>query len=177
MKKELKTHFTFVIAFFIFISLFRGWFELIYLSFWAGGLIGTILPDIDHLIYVYYLRPQEVTSQKIVSLISKRESLASLTLLADTRSERKHLIFHTFHFNLIFILLSYLILTSSGSLLGRGIVLAFSLHLLLDQIVDLMETGDLANWLRQVNISLSLEQKRYYLIGNTLVLLFFGFLL
>ena len=177
MKKELITHFTFVIAFFIFISLFRGWFELPYLSFWVGGLIGTILPDIDHLIYVYFLRPQEVSSQKIVSLISKRESLAGLTLLSETRAERKHLIFHTFHFNIIFLLMSYLVITSSGSILGSGIVLAFSLHLLIDQIVDFMETGDLANWLRQVNISFLPEQKRYYLIGNTLVLLFFGFLL
>lgn len=177
MKKELITHFTFVIAFFIFISLFRGWFELSYLAFWVGGIIGTILPDIDHLIYVYFLRPQEAISQRVVSLVSKRESLAGLSLLSETRSERKHFVFHTFHFNIIFLLLSFLVITSSGSNLGRGIVLAFSLHLLIDQVVDFIETGDLLNWFRQVNIELSVEQKRYYLIGNLIVLLFLGFLL
>lgn len=177
MKKEIITHFTFMIALFIFISLFRGWFELSYLVFWVGGIIGTILPDIDHLIYVYFLRPQEAISQKVVSLVSNRESLAGLSLLAETRVERKHLIFHTFHFNVIFLLLSFLVITSSGSNLGRGIVLAFSLHLLIDQVVDFIETGDLLNWFRQVNIELSAEQKRYYLIGNTVVLLILGFLL
>jgi len=177
MKKELITHFTFLIAFFIFISIFRGWFELSYLAFWVGGIIGTILPDIDHLIYVYFLRPQEAISQKVVSLVSKRESLAGIALLAETRSERKHFVFHTFHFNVIFLLLSYLVITSSGSNLGRGIVLAFLLHLLIDQVVDFIETGDLLNWFRQVNIELSAEQKRYYLIGNTVVLLILGFLL
>lgn len=177
MKKELVTHFTFVIAFFIFISIVRGWFDLIYLPFWVGGIIGTILPDVDHLIYVYFLRPNEAISQRVASLISSREALKSLELLAQTRAERKHLTFHTFHFNLIFLLLSFLVITSSGSLLGRGIVLAFSLHLLIDQIVDYMETGDIVNWLKQVNLEFTKEQKQWYLIGNGIVLLILGFLL
>lgn len=177
MKKELVTHFSFMIALFIFISLYRGWFDLTYLPFWAGGILGTILPDIDHLIYVYFLRPGDETSQKVVSLIGKRETVKSLALMAETRGERKHLIFHTLQFNILFLLFVFLIVTSSGSYLGRGIVLAFSLHLLIDQIIDFMETGSLSNWLRQVNVAFTKGQRRWYLILNVFVLLVFGFLL
>jgi hypothetical protein len=177
MKKELVTHFSFMIALFIFISLYRGWLDLTYLPFWVGGVLGTILPDLDHLIYVYFLRPGEITSREIASLIEKREAVKSLVLLAETRAERKHLVFHTLQFNILFLLFVFLIGTSTGSYLGIGLVLAFSLHLLIDQIVDFMETGSLSNWLRQVNIELSSEQSRWYLILNIVVLLIFSFLL
>jgi len=177
MKKELVTHFSFMIALFIFISLYRGWFDLVYLPFWVGGILGTILPDIDHLIYVYFLRPGDPTSQKVAFLIEKREAIKSIVLLAETRAERKHLVFHTLQFNILFLLFVFLITTSSGSFLGRGLVLAFSLHLLIDQVVDFMETGNLSNWLRQVNIEFSKDQRRWYLILNLIILLIFGFLL
>lgn len=177
MKKEIVTHFSFMIALFIFVSIYRGWFELVYLPFWAGGILGTVLPDVDHLIYVYFLRPTEEISQKVAALIEKREAVKSISLLAETRMERKHLVFHTFHFNLIFLVFAFLVITSSGSFLGRGLVLAFSLHLLIDQIIDYMETGDIVNWLRQVNIDLTKEQKRWYLVINIVILLIFSFFL
>ncbi len=177
MKKEIVTHFSFMIALFIFVSIYRGWFELVYLPFWVGGILGTVLPDVDHLIYVYFLRPTEAISQKVAALIEKREAVKSISLLAETRMERKHLVFHTFHFNLIFLVFAFLVITSSGSLLGRGLVLAFSLHLLIDQIIDYMETGDIVNWLRQVNIDLTKEQKRWYLVINIVILLIFSFFL
>ncbi len=177
MKKELATHFTFAIAFIIFISIFRGWVELTYLPFLVGGILGTILPDVDHLIYAYFLRPHELTSQRVARLIEKREVLKTLRLLAATRGERKHLIFHTVQFNVIFLALAFLVITSTGSFLGRGIVLTFSLHLLIDQVIDLMETGGLENWFRQVKVDLNKQQLRWYLIVNTVALLIFGFLL
>lgn len=177
MKKELVTHFSFMFALFIFISLSRSWLDLSYLPFWVGGVLGTFLPDVDHLIYVYFLRPQDATSQKVTSLLGKRETMKSLVLLTETRGERKHLVFHTFHFNILFLLFVFLIITSTGSFLGRGLVLAFSLHLLIDQVVDFMETGSLTNWLSQVNVELTKDQRRWYLVLNVLILLIFSFLL
>jgi hypothetical protein len=177
MKREAIIHFTFWVAFFLLISLFRGWFSLAYLPLWFGGIVGTILPDVDHLIYVYFLRPHELSSQRVNSMVSKHELVKSLQYLAETRSERTHLIFHTGYFQAIFFALAFLVITSSGSIFGRGLVLGFALHLIIDQVVDIMETGKLENWLRQLPIELEEEQQRWYLGLMLLIFLVFAFIL
>lgn len=80
MKKELALHFLSSLFLFIPISLVRHYFAstvlqtiLSFWPFWLGALIGTILPDIDHIIYVYFLRPYEVTSQRINYMAQRGE--------------------------------------------------------------------------------------------------------
>src|SRR3972149_5306906 len=177
MKKDLLIHFVYMIALFVLISLYKDWIRLPSLPFWFGGILGTLLPDIDHLIYIYVLKPSEATSQKVTDMLSKKQVFKSWDLLATTRGERKELIFHSGYFQLIFIIFALLIVTSSGSLLGRGLVLAFMLHLLIDQIIDLMESGNFDAWFEKLPFSLDFKQKRWYLVGNGAVLLAFGFLL
>lgn len=177
MKKELFVHFAFLVSFFILITLFKKWISLSYWPFWIGGILGTLLPDIDHLLYVYLLRPQELTSQRVNYLLQKREIVNSIDLLASTRYERTNLIFHTALFQVIFIVLAFLVISSSGNLFGRGLVLAFYLHLVIDQFVDLMQIGSLTNWFRQTNIVLTSEKTVLYWVANLLAVLFFGLLL
>lgn len=177
MRRELLVHFSFLISFFIFISLFKKWIALSYWPFWVGGVVGTLLPDLDHFLYVYLLGPQELTSQRVNFLLTRREITKTMDLLAATRYERTRLIFHTALFQLIFVVLSFLIISSSGNLFGRGLVLAFSLHLLIDQFMDITQVGNLSNWFRQVNVVLSKEQETMYWVANLLVVLVFGFLL
>lgn len=177
MKKELFIHFSFLISFFILISILRGWISLFYWPFWVGGIVGNFLVDIDHLIYIYFLRPHELTSQRVNYMLGKRSLGSTLNLLAETREERKDLIFHTMFFQLIFLVLTFLVVTSTGSILGRGVVLAFSLHLLVDQAVDLMEIGNLNSWLKYLPIRLGEDKHKIYWFIVLFVLLFFGFLL
>lgn len=177
MKKELVTHFAFFVAYFLLASIFQGWFKVEYLLLWLGGILGTFLPDLDHLIYVYFLRPQEATSQKVASMIEGGEVKKSLEFLTETSDKREKLIFHTAFFQVLFLVLTYLVITSSGSIFGRGLVLAFSLSLFIDQVIEFMETGSISSWFRQTSISLSKEQQRWYLVIVLVVLLFFGFLL
>ena len=177
VKKELFIHFAFLISFFILISLFRGYFSLLYWPFWLGGILGTLMPDLDHFLYVYFLRPQELTSQRVNYMLGKGEILKTLDLLAETRYERTKLIFHTIFFQIIFLVLSFLVISSSGSIFGRGLVLAFLLHLSIDQIIDLRETGGFSNWLKDVPFTLDRTRTIYYVVATFLVILLFGFLL
>jgi len=184
VKKELALHFLSAIILFVLIFLFRNYLagaagqtlSTIW-PFWVGGIIGTILPDIDHLIYVYYLRPYEVTSQRVAYMAQKGQLLQSWHLLASTRSERTNLILHTVIFQILFLILGFLVVTSSGSLLGRGLVIAFLLHLFVDQIIDLRQTGNLSNWFRQIPIVLDRIQINIYLGLNFVSILIFSFLL
>jgi hypothetical protein len=176
MRKELALHFLTTLILIIPIFLLR-YFNLSNWPFLLGALIGTILPDIDHVVYVYYLRPYEVTSQRVMYDVKKGKLMESWNLLSNTRSERNNLILHTILFQILFLVLSFLVVTSSPSLLGKGLVLAFLLHLLVDEYLDLKQTGNLTNWFKNIPIQLDRLQLNIYLIANFIIILIFGFLL
>ncbi len=170
MKKELALHFISTLILVILIVLFKAWFNLSYWPLLVGAIIGTFLPDIDHLVYVYLLMPQDLTSQRVNHLVTQRDIGRSVSLLYETRGERKNLIFHSAFFQAIFWILTFLVVSSSGSVFGRGIVTAFSLHLILDQVMDFRELGSLDNWLTQIKISLPRERTTAYLVVNFILL-------
>lgn len=166
-----------MISFFILITIYRKWFDLYYIPFWIGGVIGTILPYLDQIIYVYVIKPAETSSQKIVAMVDRRDLLGAVRSLVEIRYQRDKLIFHNAQFQLLFLILTFFVVSSSGSVFGRGIVLAFSLHLFIDQIIDLMETGDLKIWFTKLPVDLDREQRRWYLVFNFLILLVLGLLM
>lgn len=177
MRRELFIHYSFWISFFVFVSIVKRYLALPFWPFWLGGIVGTILPDVDHIIYFYFVSPSELTSQRFNFLAQKKEIVRSVQLLYETRSERSGLIFHSVLFQLIFAVLAFLMLTSSGSLFGKGLVLAFSLHLVIDQIMDLMEMGSFDNWLKNSPIKLNFQGAKIYWTIGLGALLVFGFLL
>ncbi|KKU09916.1 MAG: hypothetical protein UX13_C0026G0032 [Candidatus Woesebacteria bacterium GW2011_GWB1_45_5] len=176
MRRELFLHYAFWFSFFVFITIVNGFFDLLYWPFWVGGIVGTLLPDIDHLLYIY-LKPQELTSQRVNFFLDRREIKRIIGLLYETRSERRDLIFHTIFFQLIFLVLTFWMISSSGSLFGRGLVLAFALHLSVDQIVDLTEMQSFDNWFKNLPFRLDLKQSQIYWVITLLIVLVFGFLL
>lgn len=177
MRRELFIHFCFWFAFFVLISIVKNYFTLPGLLFWLGGLLGIILPDIDHLIYVYYVKPTDLSSQRINYFLNKKELVRSIELMYETRSERKDLIFHTIFFQAIFFILTFWMMTSSGSLLGKGIVMSFMLHLLIDQLIDLNDTKSLENWFTNLPFKFDWKQSKKYWMISTAVVILFGVLL
>lgn len=176
MKKELALHFLIALILFIPVFVLR-YLNISSWPFWIGVIIGTLLPDIDHIIYVYYLRPYEVTSQRVMYEAQKGNLWKTWDLLSATRSERTNLILHSILFQALFLVLSFLVVTSSANLLGRGLVLAFLLHLLVDEIIDLKALGNLQSWFRYLPFQLDTMQINIYLIVNAAAILIFGLLL
>lgn len=174
MKKDLLTHFLFTIAFFLLATIVKDWFKPEFYTFWLGGLVGMILPDVDYFIYIYFLNPQKQISLEASSLIEKRFFLKSWDLLASARAQYSDLIFHSVYFQLIFLAFSFLVVTSS-SLFGRGMVLAFGLHLLVDQVTDQIERGGIKHWFTKLNIVLNEKQERWYLLAQVFILVTLGF--
>lgn len=175
MKKELLLQFPFLFSFLIMVTVFKGWFSIFYWPFWLGGLIGLFLPYFDHLLYVFLLRPYELTSQRAKYLFNQKKYKEALRLLCDTKFERVDLIIHSVYFQIIFTILTFWVLTSSGSLLGRGIVLAFYLHLLVDQYKDYQYQGSVDRWFKNFQDVFDQTGKIYYLIVATLLFLVFAF--
>lgn len=170
MKKDLIIHFSFAVSFFVIVTLLRGWVSIDYLNFWLGGIIGTLLPDLDHFIYIYFLRPHEAVSREISGMISQRKYIKSWDKALATESERDNLVFHNAAFQLIFLIFAFFVVTSTGSLFGRGLVLAFLLHLLVSELSDYIEKKNLDRWFAKLPIILDKQQKLWF-IGINFVLL------
>lgn len=164
MKKEVTNHLLFYFSFFLLVTLLKQYFAWVYITFWVGGLVGTILPDVDHILYVYVFKPLELTSQRVVYYFKAKQYKEGFRLLYDTRLERNPptggLVFHDYKFLLIFAILTFWVVSSSGSLFGRGLVLGFWLHLSVDYLKRYLE--------KEVGI--------YFVIGMFLLLFIFGLL-
>lgn len=174
MKKDLSTHFIFWLVYFVAIILLKHLFDWSVVPFVIGGLIGVVLPDIDHIIYVYFIKPTDLSSQRINYLVNKSELKRSVELLYETRSERRDLVFHTLFFQAIFFVLTFWILTSSGSLLGSGLALSFMLHLSVDQFIDLRDPGSLDTWFKYVPFRLNFGQSQVFWVISTSIVLLMG---
>jgi hypothetical protein len=177
MRREIFIHFAFLISFLILTSIFKNYLSLSYWPFWLGGIIGTILPDIDHFIYVFFLNPQELTSQRVSFLLKRREVWRIFSLLSETRAERKDLVFHTFLAQIIFLILAFWVITSSNSLLGMGAVLGFSLHLSVDQLVDIFDLKNLGNWGKLFSFDFDYKLSIWYTSASFLLICIIGFLM
>jgi hypothetical protein len=110
-------------------------------------------------------------------LVGKKDLRRGVELLYETRGERRGLIFHTVFFQLIFLVLTFWMMSSSGSLFGKGLVLSFALHLSIDQIVDLTEVGNFDNWLRYSPIQLDFKRAKNYWLITLILLCIMGFLM
>ncbi|QQS39233.1 hypothetical protein IPM62_01290 [Candidatus Woesebacteria bacterium] len=184
MKKEIIVHIVFLLAFFLLISIYKtfslsleignsNWFTAEYLIFWLGGVIGMLMVFSDHFIYTYFLRPDEPSSQQAKSLISERKYLQAVDFLVKSHKTLDNLVFHNANFQSIFLLFGFFVITSTASILGRGIVLGFLLHLIIDMLRDLIETKSTDRWFTKFPVSLTFEQKRWYLglhIALTLII-------
>ncbi len=171
-KRELAIHLLAILLFGFIISLSKRWFALSYLPFWIGLGVGSVLPDLDHFIYMLFLHPEEVTSQRAKFLMESKNVRGVLDLVCDTQNERNQLVFHTALFQLVFIAVTFLVVSSSGNLIGRGIVLGFSLHLLVDEVRQLLSRGNLDSWFRQIPLSLDHDKYTLYVVGALLLLTF-----
>lgn len=175
--KQLIFYLASVLILLALVTLLKGWFDLSVVTFWVGGLIGVFLPEIDHLIYAYVLRPHEYDSQRMQRMINQGQVAQSVQMGAETREQRTTLVFHTITFQLIFVLFAIFVVSSTGSLLGRGLVLGFLLNLVVDQGLDLQKTSALENWFGQLKLNLTREQAVFYVLGNLLVIIVLAFFL
>lgn len=181
MKKEILIHLLYLVPFFIFVALRRDWLALSYWPFWIGGLVGMVLPYLDHFVYIYGFAPQELSSQRVISLVSQKQIWQALDLALYTAHERAKLIFHTVYFQAIFWVLTFLLVTSSGSVFGIGLALSFCLHLVIDQLQELFSVKNLNSWFKELQIlppeGLDMRKSLIYFGVNVFLLLLMGLVL
>lgn len=131
MKKEIINHIIFYLAYFLFLTVANSLYSFSYWPLYIGGLVGLFMSNLDHLLHIFVFKPQELTSQRVVQLFHNKQYKEALILLYDTREERTDLIFHTLLFQIIFTVLTFWVVSSSGSLFAKGLVLSYLLSLVI----------------------------------------------
>jgi len=178
---EFFSHFAVSLIYLTIISLFKiGKFNsLDYFSLWLGGLIGTYLLDIDHLIYCLFFRPEKTSAKKFQALLKEKKYKEALFSLAETHFEHNELIFHNAVFIPIWIILSFFILSSSGSIFASILVMTIYLHLLKDiwDVIRIEKSYNLKFLFWQIKTPIEEKIKRYYVWGITLIFILENFLL
>jgi len=179
IKKEFLSHLLITLGWLAIITLLRwGWhLDLIWL--WLGGLVGAFLLDIDHLIYFFVTNPHELTSQRVRRLFDQRHFKEGLSLMTDTVLERPRLSLHNALFQVILCILAFFVLTSTNNLFGAGLVMGLALHLLKDELQDLINNEEhLRTWLFwQFKFEVSLQGQKIYLAIMMLLFLSLSWLL
>ncbi len=167
MRKEIINHLIYFAGYFVFLTIANSLYSLNYWPLYVGGLVGLFMPNIDHLLHVFVLKPQELTSLRVTALFKNKQIKEAITLLYDTREERKDLMFHTVMYQLIFAVLTFWVVSSSGNLFARGLVLGYSLSLVV---------YNLKKFIDKEVIIVNEDTTRIYFVIQSLALFIFGFL-
>lgn len=146
--------------------------------FLLGGVIGTMLPELDHLLYIFVSNPHELTSARTFALVKAGQIKRAVELIIATKDERPQRMFHTLWFQLCFFLLTVLLITSSAHIMGHGVVIGFSLHLLVSQVYDLFVKGNINQWFDSMPILIEGKNNQVFfwviaLLVTTLLAIFF----
>lgn len=162
MKKKDLIPILFLIAGMALFHFRYGWF-LVLLG--IGLLIGFYLYHLDHLIYCFFQAPHELSSQRIMSYFRQKSWKQAFSIASQTENERSRTIFHSVVFQVALILAGFFILTSSTSLLGKGMVLGLLFHSVFDQGLRLVNKENLDSWFWQIQTSVPENiQKLYFFI-------------
>jgi len=180
LKREVTSHLLVTLAWLGIVTLLRWSWHWNLILLWLGGLAGTFLLDIDHLLYTLWIYPQELTSIRVRNLIEQRRFKDALILLADTHEERFKFAFHNALFQPILYVVCFFVLTSTGSLFGASLVMAMALHLLKDELEPLLLGREeyLRKWLFwQIKTEVSFYNQKLFVVLMLIVFLGLNLLL
>lgn len=179
MKQELFFHLLPTGLVFIIVSLFWVIFgvsnvQIILLL--IGLVLGTFFPDIDHLIYWLYRKPNTDESRIVKATIENKDFKSVYRLIKAARHSHDNLIFHHYFFQIGLSLISLFIFTAYSNTFVLSFLLAINLHLLIDEIKDYrINPKFLQDWLfAREEKQLPIKFLKKYLI--VFIVLFFIFL-
>lgn len=152
------------------VLLWRFRLELVWL--WVGAMVGAFVLGLDHLVYVVAF-PHELTPQRVIQLLGARRFREALSLLVSTTEERTRLYFRQALGQVVLIILAIYLLTSSGGLFGKGLILSANLGILVEEWRGVLgDMGKLNRWLFQhVRDEVDDQTVKEYVFVVTLVFL------
>lgn len=134
------------------------------LFYWILGIVlGVYFLKVDQLFYIYFTHPELPLSIYVKDLLKQRKIKEALLFL-DQRVEEQRLSFRSALFQVVWVGLAFFTLTSTLGNLGKAMVMAIGLKLLLDEWNDFLTPGKNINWLFwQIKRVVTLQEQRWFL--------------
>ena len=139
MKYKFRRHLLASIILFLFIAIFLVVFKIDnfqLLLLFLGIVLGMFLLDLDHFIFWYFLKPNLEESRLARAAINQHDFKSIFQLIKISHHTHHNLIFHHYFFQIILVLFSFFIFTSTDNIFVHGITISLNLHLLIDEYTD-----------------------------------------
>ena len=181
MKHDFRYHLLASSVIFIFAAIFLVIFKVNTLKLFylfLGFFIGSFILDIDHFLFWFFLKPNLEESRLARITIKNGDFVAIYRLLKASHQTHYNLIFHHYFFQIILVLFSFFIFTSTNNIFVSSLVLSLNLHLIIDELIDyLKDPKILQKWLfaREIN-QLPIKFLGRYLTTFIIIFCFFLFL-
>lgn len=185
MRNLAKSHFKILFLYLLVVTVLRAeipgnfgmFFDL--LGFWLGGVIGTLLLDLDRLIHIYVERPEEQLSQQVKELVRKQQWKEAAGTLILRRREQYNLAFRNVIFAAVFIPVVFFAFTSAARLFGKGLAAGVMVHFLYDAWRDYLKDKErFRSWFMwMVQRDVPLREQKLLLYVLTGIFAFLTFLL
>lgn len=151
MKHDFSYHLLASGILFILVSIFLVIFKaenIAILIVFFGIFIGSVILDLDHIIFWYFLKPNLEESRLARAAISHYDYKSVYRLLRTSHQSHHNLVFHHYFFQSILAIFSIFILTSTNSIFASSLILSLNLHLLVDEYIDYLDNPKiLQKWL------------------------------
>lgn len=139
MKYKFRHHLLASTILFLFIAIFLVVFRvnnLQLLFLFLGIILGMFLLDLDHFIFWYFLKPNLEESRLARTALSRHDFKSIFRLIKISHNTHHNLIFHHYFFQIILVLFSFFIFTSTNNLFVHSLTISLNLHLLIDEYID-----------------------------------------
>lgn len=146
-------------------------FDLGLLWWLLGAMVGFLFVFTDRLVYSFLMKPSEALGMRLKDLLVGKKFDEGLILLLNERHEQKELVMRSFLFVVVWIVMALLTITSVISPFGRGFMLGIGVHLVFDLVFDYFWNKErFDQWFWQIKRSLSLEEKRWFVVIVTTII-------
>lgn len=145
--------------------LFGGWTFGLSVIWWCLGVIfGFVFVFGDRIFYNLVMEPAKTLGIQMKHLLKKGKIVDSLALALEERAVDKGLIMRSVVFLLVYLVLSFWAMMTVNGAWQRGFVMGIGLHLYFDFIWDYLSKKSVSNWFWQLQIRLSKNEERIFVV-------------
>jgi len=127
-----------------------------------GAVLGGYFIKLDQLLHIYFTNPEEPLSIQIKNLIAQKRRNEAWHILRQNVGYQK-LAFRSALFQAGWVILAFYTLTSTASVLGKTMVMAIGLHLLLDEWEAILSKQSISWLFWQVKREISIKEQKTFL--------------
>jgi hypothetical protein len=146
------------------------WYDAVFL--WVGAIIGILLPDLEYILYAYFIDPSVQTSSDIRAFLRSKNIKGFVSYIDTKEYSFGEMSVHSVLF--LFVLMIFVIYAGAGNafILVKGLALSMYITLVYSAFIELYKTKTLKRWFWMLKISMNTSQYSAFLIVMFLTFIF-----